>query len=114
MTAATEPIEARREAVRIAAARRRRNETRRILVRRLLWCLFGGFVLALMVGTQEGSQNDFGISFRHAVIGPPIVVFLAIGFVIFLLITFWPVVRPYIRRPGVAPLVTGFLVVVIG
>ena len=33
----------------------------RTLVRRLLACLGGGFVLALMVGQQEGSQNDYGV-----------------------------------------------------
>ena len=36
-------------------------------VKRLAACLFGGFVLALMVGKQEGTQNDFGIAFHEAV-----------------------------------------------
>ena len=34
------------------------------------------FVLALMVGTQEGTRNDFGYAFRQAVRGPRIFVFL--------------------------------------
>ena len=75
---------------------------------RLVACLFGGFVLALMVGNQEGTiSGDFGIAFRHAVIGPRIVIFLGVGVVIFLLITFWPPVVPYLHRPGVAPWPTG-------
>jgi hypothetical protein len=47
-------------------------------VQRLVACLFGGVVLALMVGNQEGSQTDFGISFRKAVSFPRIIVFLLI------------------------------------
>jgi ABC-type branched-subunit amino acid transport system permease subunit len=88
------------------------SETQRILLKRFVACLFGGFVLALMVGTQEGSQNDFGISFHKAVAGPRIVAFLIIGVIIFALITFWSAVKPYARRPGIAPLFIGFLVVV--
>ena len=34
---------------------------------RLVACLFGGFVLALMVGQQHGTLTDFGVSFRQAV-----------------------------------------------
>jgi ABC-type branched-subunit amino acid transport system permease subunit len=82
------------------------------LLKRLVACLFGGVVLATMVGTQEGGQNDFGISFREAVIKPRIAIFLIIGLIVFLLITFWPLVRPYIHRPGVWPIAIGLLVVV--
>jgi ABC-type branched-subunit amino acid transport system permease subunit len=89
------------------------SETQRILLKRLVACLFGGVVLAMMVGTQEGSQEDFGISFHKAVLNPRIFVFLAIGVVIFALITFWAVVKPYVRRPGVVPLGVGLLIVVI-
>jgi ABC-type branched-subunit amino acid transport system permease subunit len=88
------------------------TETRE-LSRRLLACLFGGFVLALMVGKQEGSQTDFGTSFLHAVAVPRIFVFLALGVALFALITFWPRVVPYLRRPGMVPLGTGLLTVVI-
>jgi len=49
-------------------------------------------------------KRRFGVSFRHAVISPRIVVFLLIGLVIFALITFWPLVVPYLARPGMAPL----------
>ena len=41
------------------------TEYQRTLLKRLAACLFGGFVLALMVGTQEGSQDDFGIAFHR-------------------------------------------------
>ena len=88
------------------------NQATRVVVQRLVGCLFGGFVLALMVGTQEGSQNDFGISFQKAVSFPRILVFLVIGLILFALISFWPLVRPYIRRPGIAPLGAGLLVVI--
>ena len=55
-------------------------------------------------GRQPGRHaDDFGIAFREAVLRPRVFVFLAIGVVIFLLITFWPLVRPYIRRPGMSP-----------
>jgi ABC-type branched-subunit amino acid transport system permease subunit len=88
------------------------TETQRVLLKRLIACLFGGVVLAMMVGTQEGSQDDFGISFHKAVLAPRIVIFLLIGVLIFALITFWSVVKPYVRRPGIIPLGSGFLVVV--
>ena len=83
-----------------------------VLVKRLLACLFGGVVLALMVGNQEGTFNDFGIAFKEALWRPRVFIFLAIGVVIFLMITFWPLVRPYIRRPGVASAGTGVLVII--
>ena len=44
------------------------SETQKVLLKRLVACLFGGVVLAMMVGTQEGSQDDFGISFHEAVL----------------------------------------------
>jgi ABC-type branched-subunit amino acid transport system permease subunit len=88
------------------------NRSTRALVQRLLACLFGGFVLALMVGNQEGTLTDFGVSFRDAVAVPRIFLFLAIGLLIFVLITFWPRVVPYLTRPGVVPLGAGLLVVI--
>jgi ABC-type branched-subunit amino acid transport system permease subunit len=88
------------------------TEKTRATLQRLGACLFGGFVLAIMVGKQEGTLTDFGVSFRHAVAVPRIFVFLAIGLVIFALITFWPRVVPYLTRPGVVPLGAGLLVVV--
>jgi ABC-type branched-subunit amino acid transport system permease subunit len=88
------------------------NPATKAQVQRLVACLFGGFVLALMVGTQEGSQDDFGISFHKAVSFPRVIVFLLIGLVIYGLITLWPLVRPYVRRPGMAPLGIGMLVVI--
>ncbi|MDT4939346.1 MAG: branched-chain amino acid transport system permease protein [Pseudonocardiales bacterium] len=82
--------------------------------KRLVACLFGGVVLALMVGKQEGTiSGDFGIAFRQAVAVPRIFVFLGIGIVIFLLISFWPLAVPYLHRPGVVPIGSGFLAVVI-
>jgi ABC-type branched-subunit amino acid transport system permease subunit len=91
----------------------RLTETQRVLLKRFVGCLFGGVVLAMMVGTQEGSQDDFGISFHKAVLSPRIVVFLLIGVAIFALITFWAVVKPYVRRPGVVPLGAGLIIVIV-
>ncbi len=88
------------------------TETTRATLQRLAACLLGGFVLAIMVGNQEGTLTDFGVSFRHAIAVPRIFVFLAIGLLIFVLITFWPRVIPYLTRPGVVPLGAGLLVVV--
>jgi ABC-type branched-subunit amino acid transport system permease subunit len=80
-------------------------------VKRLLGCLFGGFVLALMIGSQEGSQTDFGIAFNEATKAGRLLLFLLVGVVIFLLISFWPRVVPYLNRPGALPVGIGFLAV---
>lgn len=82
-------------------------------IQRLLSCLAGGFVLALMVGTQEGTQQDFGYAFREAVLGPRIFVFLGIGVLIYLAITYGPAFKPYLTRPGLRPLGAGALTVIV-
>ncbi len=82
------------------------------LVTRFLACLAGGFVLALIVGPQEGTQDDYGYAFRAAIFHPRVFVFLGIGVLAFLAITFWPRVVPYLFRPGVLPLAIGFITVV--
>ncbi|HEV7187664.1 MAG TPA: branched-chain amino acid ABC transporter permease [Blastococcus sp.] len=87
------------------------RENRTELVKRLLGCLAGGVVLALMWGQQEGSNQDYGFAFRESVLNIRIVWFLLIGVIAFLLITFWPAIRPYVLRPGVRPLAAGFLLV---
>ena len=79
---------------------------------RAMGCLALGFVLALIVGPQEGTQDDYGYAFRTAIFDPRIFVFLGIGVVVFLALTYWPRVRPYLRRPGVLPLAIGFITVV--
>ena len=96
----------------------RLDPTTEMLLKRLAACLFGGFVLAVMYGTQEGSQNDFGISFHEAMTNhllgvPRIFIFLAIGALIFGLITFWGVVKQYARRPGALPMLIALLVVIV-
>jgi ABC-type branched-subunit amino acid transport system permease subunit len=85
---------------------------RTVLLKRLLACLAGGVVLAMMVGPQEGSQTDYGYAFRKSVLEPRIVVFLAIGVLLFLAITYWPTIVPYLTRPGFWPLVSGALAAV--
>jgi ABC-type branched-subunit amino acid transport system permease subunit len=83
-------------------------------VRRLVACLFGGFVLALMIGPQEGAQNDFGIAFREATSPARLAGFLLIGVGAFLLITFWPLIAPYVRHPGAVPVGVGLVVTLAG
>ncbi len=66
----------------------------------------------MMVGPQEGSQTDYGYGFRKSVLEPRIVVFLAIGVVLFFAITYWPTIVPFLTRPGFWPLLSGGLAVV--
>lgn len=80
-------------------------------IKRLLACLAGGVVLAMMVGSQEGSQTDYGYAFRKSVLEPRIVIFLAIGVLLFFAITYWPKIVPFLSRPGFWPLVSGSLAV---
>ena len=87
-------------------------ENRRAHIRRLAACLGTGFVLALMIGPQEGVRNDYGYAFRQAVFAPRILVFLLIGVLLYLAVTFWPRLTPYLRRPGVRPLTVGVISVV--
>jgi ABC-type branched-subunit amino acid transport system permease subunit len=81
-------------------------------VTRLLACLGGSVVLAMMVGTQQGSQRDYGQAFREAVLDVRIIWFLLIGVLAFLVITYREAVLPYVRRPGIRPLVIGVLVLI--
>jgi len=82
------------------------------LFARALGCLALGFVLALIVGSQEGVQEDFGYAFRLAIFHPRVFIFLGIGVLVFLALTYWPRVVPYLFRPGVLPLAVGFITVV--
>jgi ABC-type branched-subunit amino acid transport system permease subunit len=96
-----------------AVRRNRMSPERKALLTRLFACLLGGVVLAIMVGPQEGTLTDFGVSFHQGVLRPRVFIFLAIGLLAFLIITFWPLVRPYIRRPGVVPVAVGLVVIVV-
>jgi ABC-type branched-subunit amino acid transport system permease subunit len=92
---------------------------------RLGSCLGGSLVLALMVGNQEGTLNgDFGIAFFQAYglhkgtstawhFPLRAAIFLAIGLVVFALLSFWRYVVPYLRSPGMRPLGAGFIAVII-
>lgn len=91
-----------------------RNWAENPTLRRLVACLFGGFVLALMIGNQEGSQNDFGIAFREATSTPRLLGFLAVGFGVFLLLTFWPRIAPAVTHPGAAAVGSGFILSLAG
>ncbi|MDQ1730406.1 MAG: branched-chain amino acid transport system permease protein [Pseudonocardiales bacterium] len=82
-------------------------------VKRLAGCMALAFVLALMIGKQEGSQNDYGLAFRHAIFSPRILIFILIGLLVFAGMTFWPYITPYLLRPGVRPLAVGALTVLV-
>lgn len=84
---------------------------RSILLKRLAACLAGGFVLAMMVGSQEGSQADYFYGFKKSVLEPRIFVFLGVGVLMFFAITYWPTIVPYLTRPGFWPLLSGSLAV---
>jgi ABC-type branched-subunit amino acid transport system permease subunit len=83
------------------------------VTKRLLSCLAVGVVLALMVGNQEGTQDDYGYAFRKAVFAPRIFLFLAIGVLIFFAVTYASRVTPYLHRPGIRPLGIGALTVAV-
>ena len=81
-------------------------------LKRLVACLAGSVVLAMMVGNQEGSTSDYSYGFRKSVLEPRIVIFLAIGVLLFFAMTYWRVLAPFITRPGFWPLISGLLAVV--
>ncbi|MCW2526405.1 MAG: branched-chain amino acid transporter permease [Pseudonocardiales bacterium] len=78
---------------------------------RLISCLAGGLVLALMVGSQEGTTSDYGLVFRKQVLAPRVFIFLVIGAALFFAITYWPKIIPFVTRPGFWPLLSGGLAV---
>jgi ABC-type branched-subunit amino acid transport system permease subunit len=82
------------------------------VVKRLLACLGGSLVLAMMVGRQQGSRQDYGLGVRLALLDVRVVYFLLLGLVVFFAITFQGLVRRYTNRPGVRPLLVGLLVLV--
>lgn len=79
---------------------------------RLLACLAGALVLSLMWGPQEGSFGNFYFALKKGLFTPRVFVFLALGVLVFLAISFWPKVVPYLTRPGVWPLTAGALTVI--
>ena len=68
-------------------------------VGRAVACFVGAVVLALMVGPQQGSKSDYGLTFREQVLNPRIFAFLVVGALVFLAITYRDVVRRYASRP---------------
>ncbi len=82
-------------------------------VKRFAACMVLALVLALMIGNQEGSQNDYGLAFRQAIFSPRILVFILVGVLVFAGMTFWPLITPYLMRPGVRPLAIGGITVLV-
>ncbi|BEP15876.1 hypothetical protein acdb102_41870 [Acidothermaceae bacterium B102] len=80
--------------------------------KRALGCFAASIVLALMIGPQEGSQEDYGLAFRESVFKPRILIFLGVGVLMFLLITYWARVKPYFTYPGAVALSSGVVAVV--
>ena len=84
------------------------------LVKRGFACFAASIVLAVMIGPQEGTQEDYGYAFRQSVFKPRIFLFLGIGVLIFLLVTYWPTVKPYLTYPGAVALSSGLVAVIAG
>ena len=82
------------------------------LFKRFVACIAGSLVLALMWGPQEGTTDDYGLAFHQAVMSRRVVWFIGIGVIAFLLITYWPKVRPAITRPGAPSFGAGVVTVV--
>jgi len=91
-----------------------KNILQNSLLTRLFACLALGVVLAVIIGPQEGNFADIGLAFREAVWDPRIFLFLGIGLLVFLALTFGSAIVGYVVRPGVRPLVIGVVSVVIG
>src|SRR3954468_19570316 len=70
------------------------NRTRNLpdWVGRAVACLLGSVVLAIMVGPQQGSRDDYGLTFREQVLSARIVWFLLIGVLVFLAISYRDIV----------------------
>ncbi|MDX6209339.1 MAG: hypothetical protein QOE24_1730, partial [Frankiales bacterium] len=82
------------------------------LIKRAFAAFAASIVLALMIGPQEGSQDDYGLAFRESVFRPRIFVFLGIGLLGFLLVTYWPRVKPYFTYPGAVAMSSGVVAVI--
>ncbi|CAN5408624.1 hypothetical protein BH10ACT8_BH10ACT8_07860 [soil metagenome] len=83
------------------------------IAKRFIACIAGSLVLALMIGKQEGTQDDYGLAFRQAILSPRVVVFLLIGVGFFAALTYWASIKPYLLKTGMRPLLIGGLTVVI-
>ncbi|MBV9487187.1 MAG: branched-chain amino acid ABC transporter permease [Frankiaceae bacterium] len=84
------------------------------LLKRLAACLFGGFIGCLMVGNQEGSQSDFGLSFNAATAPGRLVTFLLLGVAVFALMTFWDRISDRVTNPGAVTVATGMVFAGVG
>jgi ABC-type branched-subunit amino acid transport system permease subunit len=82
------------------------------LLGRLFACLAGALVLSLMWGPQEGTFGNFWFAIKKGLFTPRVFIFLALGVLVFLAITFWPKVVPFLTRPGVWPLAAGAMTVI--
>jgi len=102
-----------------------RTFTDKAALKRLLASLGGGFVFALMWGPQEGTNTgDFGIAFFQAMglrkshsmswhFPWRLLIFLALGVAVFLIVSTWRYVAPFVRSPGSLPLLLGFITILL-
>lgn len=79
--------------------------------KRLGACLGLGVALALMTGAT-GRQDDYLYAIKKDLFTVHLVQSLLIGVAVWLLFTFWPVIRAYLSRPGALGLLAGGITVV--
>ncbi|GAA3669812.1 hypothetical protein GCM10022237_32020 [Nocardioides ginsengisoli] len=68
--------------------------------RRLLICLVGAVIVAVMWGPQQGSPDDYGHGFKQAVLDPRIFVFLGLGVLMFVLAPRTAQLKARLALPG--------------
>ena len=68
--------------------------------RRLVLCLVGAVVCALMIGPQQGTPDDYGFGFRAAVLEPRIFLFLAGGVLVCFVVPHASAIRERLSTPG--------------
>ncbi|MCU1689282.1 MAG: branched-chain amino acid transporter permease [Jatrophihabitantaceae bacterium] len=80
--------------------------------KRLGACLGLGVALALMTGAT-GRQDDYLYAIKEDLFTFHLIENLLIGVVVWLLFTFWPVIRRYLTRPGALGLLAGAMTVIV-
>ncbi|GCD88101.1 branched-chain amino acid ABC transporter permease [Nocardioides sp. LS1] len=68
--------------------------------RRLLMCLVGSVIVAMMWGPQQGTPDDYGYGLKQAVLEPRIFIFLGLGVLVFFLAPRADQLKERLSKPG--------------